>query len=171
MELKKGTLEVIWSTMVNSSEVCQWQKRDVIESSGVEEAKVVLVTLYWDKTAKDARHKHMMHGIYMGIASMDPNGRTKWSAKRHIGMLPIPEVNVMNIPGHVSAHAWHEEVVEFKRQLYQFALKWLLESLCYHQHYGFPFKRVVTGEVVHVVPRAFNLAGDIPEGSFTSVGV
>ena len=170
VELKAGTLEVLWSTSVNSSEVCQWQKKDAKETSENQESKVVLVTFYWDKTGKDNRNKHQMHNIFLGIASMDPNGRTKWSARRHLGMLPIPEINVLNIPDNISAHAWHEEVKLFERHLYQFALKWLFESLCYHQHYGFPFKRIdgadgKKGDTFNLVPRVYNLAGDIPEGS------
>ena len=74
-------------------------------------------------------------------------------------------INVLIIPDNVTAHAWNEEVKQFRRQLYQYALRWMLEPVCYHQHYwGFDFKQLDDGPIINVVPRAWNLSADIPEG-------
>ena len=138
---------------------------DVKTTSENENSKAILVTFYWDKTAKDLRAKHMMHCVYVGISSMDPRGRMKWSSKRLIGFLPICDVNVLHIPDNVTASAFHKQNQVFKRRLYQLALKIMFEPICYHQHRGFPLKKL-GGEVINAVPRVIHCSGDIPEGKF-----
>ena len=144
--------------------MAQWQKNDVKVTSENDESKVVLVTYYWDGTGKDNRNKHMMDNVYMGVSSVNAQTRQKWSSKRLIAILPHSEVNVLNIPDNVTAHAWNEEVKQFRRQLYQYALRWMLEPVCYHQHWGFDFKQLDDGPIINVVPRVWNLSADIPEG-------
>lgn len=107
----------------------------------------------------------MMHCVYVGISSMDPRGRMKWSSKRLIGFLPICDVNVLHIPDNVTASAFHKQNQVFKRRLYQLALKIMFEPICYHQHRGFPLKKL-GGEVINAVPRVIHCSGDIPEGKF-----
>ena len=160
--------EILYSTTVNSSEAAQWHKRHCQETTGDVDAKTLLLIVYWDKTSKDQRGKFMMHAVYVGLVQLDPDLRSKWVAKQLVGFLPIPKVNLWNVPGNVSENALDNMVRIFGRQLYQYSLRYMLEPIAYFQHNGLPFMLVDGETVVTLAPRVYCLSGDLPEGKYTS---
>lgn len=154
--------EVLFSQKVSSSDFARWQKADVKKSVG-EDAKTLLLVIYWDATTTDIRGKFSMHPVYCSVAQIDPTTNRKWMCKRHVGFLPKPVLNTMVVGDHVSANAQSDEVTIFGRQLYQLALRYMLEPLAYWQHGGFEFN-AGEAEIFRLVPRLFHFVGDIPEG-------
>ena len=158
--------EILYSTTVNSSEAAQYHRQHVKETSGDPNAKAFLLIVYWDKTSKDQRGKFMMHAVYVGLVQLDPDLRSKWVAKQLVGFLPIPKVNLWNVPGNVSANALDGMVRTFGRKLYQYSLRYMLEPLAYFQHIGLPFMMNDGVTVIRLVPALYCLSGDLLEGMY-----
>lgn len=153
---------------VGSSLCAQFHNEDekygVKVTSGKPEAKAFLIVVYWDKTSKDARGKFMMHGVYVGLAQLEPDARHTWLGKRHIGFLPIPKLNSWSVPNSIKANKLNSSVRRFGRRLYQYSLRYMLEPLAYYQHQGLKFSDH-NGVVTHIVPRLFHFSGDLPEAA------
>lgn len=156
-------MEVLYSQKIASSDVAKWQKEDVKRTSGDPNAKALLLVIYWDGTSKDLQKKFSMCPVYVGVAQIDPEHRRKWYAKRHVGFLPHPLLNTASTAPKVSPTQLTKDVQMFGRELYQLALRYMLEPLAYFQWKGLDFK-TQEGPVIKLVPRLAHFTGDIPEG-------
>ena len=164
MEYDTKGLEVLYSCRVASSDCAQFHKENVKVTSGNNDAKTLLLVIYWDKTSKDERGKFMMHSVYVGVSSVEPACRDSWLGKRHIGFLPIPILNTWSIPDDYTAAKVETVVKQFGRRLYQYALRTMLEPLAYYQYQGLPFMTQENAQIL-IVPRLFHFSGDLPEAA------
>ena len=135
----------VYNESYASGNDCQWHRDDICSRLNMPDGKVLLITVYSDKTARDLRGKvcwilqcfvyfviltrthyqTMMWPLYVSVGNLSEDCRNERRSHRHIGFFPVTK---------------HKSDSNFNRRLYQRVLMWVLQPLIARQDTGFQFK-------------------------------